>query len=127
MSDRKTIVFDLDGTICPQLTGKNLDYSTLDPFPGAVDAINRLHDSGHRIVIYTARFMGRCHGMIGLIHSEGFYESTVKQLDGWGVKYDKLIMGKSRADLYVDDKGVRFDGDWEKTEDRVRERLDSAG
>jgi intein-encoded DNA endonuclease-like protein len=35
-----------------------------------------------------------------------YYKFTKDQLEKWGVKYHKLIMGKPSGDIYIDDKGV---------------------
>jgi len=35
-----------------------------------------------------------------------FYELTANQLDEWGCKYHKLMLGKPSGDFYIDDKGV---------------------
>jgi hypothetical protein len=35
-----------------------------------------------------------------------FYNFTKEQLDGWGVKYHALFLGKPQGDIYIDDKGV---------------------
>jgi hypothetical protein len=36
-----------------------------------------------------------------------YYSLTYDQLNNWGVKFHRLIMGKPSGDLYVDDKGVK--------------------
>ena len=105
-----TILFDLDGTICPQCGG---DYENLQPFPEAVETINRLYDEGHKIVIYTARFMGRNKGDVLATYREG-YEFTRNQLVSWGVKFHELRMGKPRSDKIVDDRAFGFEPDWRK-------------
>ena len=30
-------------------------------------------------------------------------------MDGWGVKYHELLMGKPGADFFIDDKGVTIE------------------
>jgi len=52
--------------------------------------------------------MGRTRDNILLVY-EMFFEMTKNQLDSWGVKYDKLFMGKPSGDIYVDDKGIKDD------------------
>ena len=36
-----------------------------------------------------------------------FYEFTKEQLDGWGVRYHQLFLGKPAGDFYIDDKGIK--------------------
>jgi len=36
-----------------------------------------------------------------------FYELTKEQLDGWGVRYHQLFLGKPAGDFYIDDKGIK--------------------
>ena len=58
------------------------------------------------IVIITARGMGRTSNNVQEAHNL-FYSLTKAQLEGWGLKYHRLFMGKPAGDYYVDDKGVR--------------------
>ena len=44
--------FDIDGTICANTDG---DYEHATLFKEVVGKINRLYDSGHKIIFYTAR------------------------------------------------------------------------
>lgn len=87
--------FDIDGTICTNTDG---DYEHATPFKEVVGKINRLYDSGHKIIFYTGR--GSTTGI-------DWYDVTRKQLKKWKVKYHELIMGKPYADLYIDDKGIQ--------------------
>ena len=41
-----------------------------------------------------------------------YTELTKKQLTDWGIRYDKLLMGKPSYDLYIDDKSVNVDKHW---------------
>lgn len=88
--------FDLDGTLCTQTeSGK---YSDAIPYQNSINAVNRLYDEGHTIIIDTAR---------GSISKIDWHNSTKKQLDSWGLKYHQLIVGqKIHADIFVDDKSV---------------------
>ena len=40
------------------------------------------------------------------VAKEKWFNFTKKQLEGWGVKYHSLFLGKPAADRYIDDKGV---------------------
>jgi hypothetical protein len=95
-------VFDIDGTVCKT---ENCDYGSSTPLQERINVVNALYDEGHVIFFQTARGMGRNNNIRDLAYS-GFYELTKAQLDGWGVKYHDLFLGKPAADYYIDDKGV---------------------
>ena len=98
-----TYVFDIDGTICTLTDG---DYSEAKPFLNRIKDVNDLYDEGHTIHFHTARGMGRTNN--SQIHAERLlYKFTAKQLDGWGVKYHRLFLGKPSGDIYIDDKGEK--------------------
>jgi len=44
-----------------------------------------------------------------LYSSRGMRAETTKLLEEKGVKYDALVMGKLKADYYIDDKSANFD------------------
>jgi hypothetical protein len=106
MSDRKTICFDLDGTLCTNTFG---EYEDAEPFPWAVARVNALADAGHRIIVLTAR---------GFATGLDWDEVTRGQLARWGVRYEALHFGKPNADVYVDDRAVHTDA-W-RVSDRTR-------
>ncbi len=95
--------FDIDGTICTQTPdAPDKPYNEAQPFPTIIKRINKLHDDGNSIVIFTAR--GSSTGL-------DWRDFTEKQLKDWGVKYDKLVLGKPEADIFIDDKCVNV-RDW---------------
>jgi SAM-dependent methyltransferase len=87
------IVLDLDGVICEEKS--TFERSLAKPIVGAIESIHVLKQQGHRIFIYTAR-------------SWSEYNMTVAWLDKYGISYDELLMGKPIADLWVDDRCLRF-------------------
>jgi len=88
-----TFVVDVDGVVA-SLTPDN-DYTRAKPLGAAIAAVNRLHDAGHRIVMFTAR--GSATGL----DWEAF---TRSQLTAWGLKFHELRLGKPAATYYVDDR-----------------------
>ena len=65
-----------------------------------------MYDEGHKIVLQTARGMGRSSNSKDFAYAK-FYEFTKQQLADWGVKYHLLFLGKPAADIYIDDKGIK--------------------
>jgi histidinol phosphatase-like enzyme len=98
-----TYVFDIDGTLCTLSDGF---YENAKPIESRIAVVNKLHEEGHKIILLTARGMGRSGNSSAYAH-EVFYDLTHKQLKDWGVKFDDLFLGKPAGDLYVDDKGMR--------------------
>ena len=89
----KLFVFDIDGVIA--MKREDLDYGQAMPNERMIRIINKLHDWGNRIVLFTAR---------GYVTGIDWKPVTEKQMQDWGVQYDELHMGKPNADYYVDDK-----------------------
>ena len=105
----KIFCFDLDGVICT--TKKNF-YKNSKANKKAINKINEIYFKGHKVIIFTARFMGRSNENISLAKKRG-YKLTYKQLKKWNVKFHKLIFGKPSYDFIIDDKSVDFK-DWTK-------------
>ncbi len=96
------IVIDLDGTILEEKPIK--EKARAVPLPEAVEAVNRLYEMGHVIIIYSAR-------------GDHDLELTLGQLSRFGVKYHHLVLGKPRGDIFIDDRALTFTGwdkDWRK-------------
>jgi hydroxymethylpyrimidine pyrophosphatase-like HAD family hydrolase len=98
-------VFDLDGTLCTDTSG---NYELAMPIENRIELVNQLFDSGHEIIIYTARGMGSCNNN-PLKAYEKYYSLTERQLEEWNVKHHHLVLGKPAGDIYVDDKGVNHE------------------
>jgi CMP-N,N'-diacetyllegionaminic acid synthase len=91
----RTFAFDLDGVLATLVPDNN--YLKAEPYAPAIAVLNRLHDAGNRIVVYTAR-----GGKTG----RDWEETTRDQLARWGVRHDELRFGKPPADYYVDDRMI---------------------
>ena len=75
----KVLAIDIDGVL---------------DIPDNVKIVNRLTMMKDNLVIlHTAR-------------GEWYREETKSQLKEWGVKYHLLVMGKLKADFYIDDKSI---------------------
>ncbi len=99
----KTYAIDLDGVIADTMPGKfnptmsseevTEVYKAALPNEEFIDKVNKLYDKGNVIIIHTARYP----------EDEDF---TKAWLEKYGVKYHRLVLGKPRADFYVDDKNL---------------------
>ena len=92
----KSICIDIDDTIC----NSSEDYSKCRPKPGAIEALTRLKQDGNFIILHTGRHIN--HAKI-----------TIEWLREWFIPFDHVMFNKPPAELYVDDKGYKFEG-WAK-------------
>ena len=107
----KKICFDIDGVICR--TNKNNNYQKSKPIKNNILFINKLYKKNYRIILFTARYMGRSNENIKLATKKA-KKITISQLKKWGIKYHKIYFGKPSYDLFVDDKSYDFDKNWKK-------------
>lgn len=117
----KSIVFDLDDTICfPNHHEKDTyrKYGLALPNPEVIESIYKLKQLGYNIIIHSARRMLTHNGDIDKILNDVLC-ITEDWLRDNGVVYDELIFGKPYSTTYyVDDKAmnlVQFD-EWMKTQ-----------
>ncbi len=89
----KTIMVDLDGVICTE--ERTFERPLAQPIAGAREALERLRAAGHTVIVYTGRGWPE-------------YKATRKWLDDHGFQYDGLHMGKPIADVWIDDRAIRF-------------------
>ena len=107
----KTLCIDFDDTI----RNRSNDL----PISGVVEALSKLQKKGYRIVISSARINVKMWGE--LAH---FRIDDIKNwLNKYNIPYDDVVAYKPAANLYIDDKGYRFEGDWEKTSNDVQKLL----
>lgn len=105
--EKKRALVDIDETIC-FYDGKRI-YEKAIPSQENIDKINKLYDEGWEIIYWTAR---------GGFSERDLYHFTKKQLESWGCKFDKLVVGYSNIygtetkpsfDLVIDDKAKRIE------------------
>ena len=104
----KTYAIDIDGVICK--THKS-NYEKSTPYLHIIDKINSLHARGHRIIIFTARFMGRTNNNYEKAYELG-YDFTLNQLKSWKLSFDELVFGKPSFDVIIDDKAFNYSSNW---------------
>jgi len=92
----KTYCFDIDGILANLVPDNAYDKAT--PIIENIDLVNKLHNEGNKIILYTARGSKTGIDWSGL---------TKRQLSKWNVKYHELDIGKKpAADFYVDDRFI---------------------
>jgi uncharacterized HAD superfamily protein len=102
--EKKVIGVDVDGTLCESYDfSKWIDYSPrhwmsimekLKPIQKTIDYVNRQHDAGHEVFIFTAR-------------DDVYTQVTKKWLKEHGVHFDYLIMKKPYYTEFIDDRTIR--------------------
>jgi hypothetical protein len=102
------ICIDADWTIFKN----DENYRIIGVLPGAVEFINRLYDDGNIIIIWSSRNSL----IVNLDDIRKNLEELRYNLDRYGIKYDWIDdgrHGKIPADVYIDDKAIRFEG-WDE-------------
>ena len=101
----KRIAIDFDNTIINKPPkGLSTIHGVFDDvIPGAVETINELYCKGYIIYIHTARQE---------------LNEVVEFLKDHGIMFNK-IYHKPEADIYVDDRGLKFNGNWVDTFDEI--------
>lgn len=93
------LAIDFDGTLHDP-TRRVGNYKMGITIPGAATAMKMLKDKGHTLIIHT-------------IHAKNPQE--VQAVEDWlkyfKIPYDKITSLKPEADMYIDDKALKF-VDW---------------
>ncbi len=93
----KNYLIDIDGTITDDVPNEEPERMvTCEPYPDALEILNRWYDEGHIITFFTSR-------------TEGHREVTETWLEKHGFKYQGLLMNKPRGGNYhwIDNHIVR--------------------
>tara|TARA_Y100000310_G_C20507504_1_gene727161 strand:+ start:666 stop:1040 length:375 start_codon:yes stop_codon:yes gene_type:complete len=111
------ICIDIDGTLC-ETKSDNQEYSDVKPLPHAVECVRRLKEEGNTIILYTARNMKTCNNNVGkVIANIGMI--TLEWLSRNNIPFDEIYFGKPLADVYIDDKGLKYENDWKNIENEI--------
>jgi hypothetical protein len=102
------VAVDLDDTLLEHEEGMAERGEFGKPLPGAVKAMRELKSLGWRISIFTARIGDDPNEAAALAQQIG------QAVANMGIPFDDVWIGsKPRADYFVDNKAIRFNGDWD--------------
>jgi len=105
---RRVVCVDFDGVIYRNMNYKGTAILNELPIDGAIESLKELSKS-YDVVINSAR----CESDAGM-----------EAVQNWLNKHDlpyRLSKYKPRADVYIDDRAVCFNGNWETTLKEVNE------
>ena len=107
----KNYLIDIDGTVTDDVPNEEPERMKLvEPFPDALEILNKWYDEGHVITFFTSR-------------TEDHREVTERWMKKHSIRYHGLLMGKPRGGNYhwIDNhivRATRFEG---KFTDMVRQ------
>ena len=100
--DQKSICLDFDGVIHSYRSGWQGETVIPDPpVSGTKTSIEKLRKEGWKVLVYSTR----CKTAKGR-------EAIGKYLQKNGIFVDEICMDKPAALIYVDDRGLKFNGKW---------------
>jgi len=104
---KRIIAIDFDGTI-DKYTGWQGGPTFNCPIPGVAAALATFRDLGYIIVINSCR--ADVLGIASYMHTFGLPYDYIN----WSPRNEELGLSRSKvaADVYIDDKAVRFGGIW---------------
>lgn len=103
-----SLVFDIDGTLCP-IKNKDEEYKDLIPDSKMVERLRYYKKNGAKITLFSSRNMNTYKGNLGLINANTAIVLT-EWLKKWDIPYDEIMYGKpwpGHRGLYIDDRTVR--------------------
>lgn len=102
LADR-TLCIDVDDTLC--FTVGN-DYVNSTPNDAVIAKVREAKAKGWRIILHTARGMGRSDGRIETV-ADAVLGEIRSLCERHGIPYDEIAIGKPWARWYVDDRALR--------------------
>ena len=105
------IAIEIDSIICTPVssTVALIDVEECQLLPGTVEALNKMKEQGHIIMLYTTR-------------DASLGPDTEMWLQRNKVPYDKIIFNKLEFDIILDRKAHKFDS-WQEFTDKYKYHL----
>ena len=99
----KVLCFDFDGVINLYAGWQNEGFDVIlgTPIPGAKETIQKLRNKGYLVLTHSTR----CSYPGGAV-------AVTEYLNKHNIRVDGVCSNKPPADIYIDDKGLTFNGDW---------------
>lgn len=112
----KAIALDFDGVLHSYTSGWTGEIPTDSPVSGSVDFVNNLISLGYKLYIFScrAKYKLGVSGIKDWLNKYGFPESKIT-----------VTNEKPEADIYIDDRGFRFEGNFEEALKFVKENKKS--
>lgn len=111
------ICLDFDSTVRPW--GGLRDFPA--PFDGVVQWVKDIRSAGYKVILFTSRLSAVWHEAEGRDIATGIMDE-VEYLRQYCKKFDIEVDGataeKIPALVYIDDKAIRFMGNWQDTREK---------
>lgn len=110
----KVVCVDFDGTIRPW-SGL---FEFPEPFAGIVEWIAKIRGSGYKVILFTSRLSAFWHEAEGRVVAQGILDQLAylrEYCERYGIEVDGATAEKIPAVAYLDDKAIRFNGEWSET------------
>ena len=103
------------GILCIDFDDTLYNRSSKEPIAGACEALKHFKFKGYTILISSSRLNPELWGDLVKFREQEISE-WMKQYD---IPYDKIVLHKPPADIYIDNKGYRFNGDWKAAAEEI--------
>jgi len=104
------ICLDFDGVVNNYKGWRDEGFNVIldTPVQGTQEAIKKLREK-YTVVIHSVR-----------CSHHGGRQSIVEYLEKYGITVDGVTANKPLASMYVDDKAIPFDGNWDRALRRIK-------
>lgn len=118
--DAKRIMIDFDMVIHKYSHGWNEGIIEDPPINGVKEVIQKFRNDGYEVIILTSRLCSE-------FQDASFQKNQIEEwLRNYGIEVDGITEKKFPAEIYIDDRGYRFNGQWNKnTVDEIYQILNS--